>query len=396
MVEEHGVHGLAHIIITAEREREVADAATHLGAGQMALYPTCGAYEVDAIGGMLFHTGAYGEHIGVENDVFGRKLHSLGEQSVGALAHGYLALVGGGLSGFIKCHHHHCGAHLLDILCFSQKVGFARLQADAVHYAFALHILQCGGHHLPVAAVYHHRHACHIGLGGKKSQKMAHLLAGIYETFIHIHIHYLRTVFHLRAGYCHGFVVLFRRYKSQKFLTSCHIASLAHVHKVEFGGDAQRLQAGEGHHGLYHGHLARRVVLCHLSYGGYMRGRSAAATAYHVHQSCLEHGLHMRHHSGGCLIIFAHLVGQSGIGIHAHCHRRYGRKFFHPTAHTFGAKSAIQTNHQRSGMLHARQGCRHGLSAEHSTALGERERYGTLYNALIFCLILLLGCKHGF
>ena len=121
------MHGFAYIIITAEREREVADAATHLGAGQMALYPPCGAYEVDAIGGMLFHTGAYGEHIGVENDVFGRKLHSLGEQSVGALAHGYLAFVGGGLSGFIKCHHHHCGAHLLDILCFSQKVGFARL-----------------------------------------------------------------------------------------------------------------------------------------------------------------------------------------------------------------------------------------------------------------------------
>ena len=225
---------------------------------------------------------------------------------------------------------------------------------------------------------------------------MAHLLASIYETFIHIHIHYLRTVFHLCAGYCHGFVVLFRRYKSQKFLTSCHIASLAHVHKVEFGGDAQRLQSGEGHHGLYLGHLARRVVLCHLGYGGYMRGRSAAATAYHVHQSCLEHGLHMRHHSGGCLIIFAHLVGQSGIGIHAHCHRRYGRKFFHPTAHTFGAKSAIQTNHQRSSMLHTRQGCCHGLSAEHSPALGERERYGTLHNALIFCLILLLGCKHGF
>ena len=170
---------------------------------------------------------------------------------------------------------------------------------------------------------------------------MAHLLASIYETFIHIHIHYLRTVFHLCAGYCHGFVVLFRRYKSQKFLTSRHIASLAHVHKVEFGRDAQRLQSGEGHHGLYLGHLARRVVLCHLSYGGYMRGRGAAATAYHIHQSCLEHGLHMRHHSGGCLIIFAHLVGQSGIGIHAHCHRRYGRKFFHPTAHTFGAKSAI-------------------------------------------------------
>ena len=73
MIEENGMHGLAHNIIASEGEREVGDASAGLGQGQVLLNPRYGPNEVDGVGGMFLDARCHGEHIDIENDVLGRK-----------------------------------------------------------------------------------------------------------------------------------------------------------------------------------------------------------------------------------------------------------------------------------------------------------------------------------
>ncbi len=140
MVEEHRVHGLAHLVVAAEGKRQVAHAAAGLGLGQVLLDPTHGTYEVHGIVAMLVDARAHGEDVHVEDDVAGTEADAR-EQLVGALADGYLALVGGGLTVFVERHHHHGGTILLQLSCFPEEVGLTVFQADAVHDAFPLCVL---------------------------------------------------------------------------------------------------------------------------------------------------------------------------------------------------------------------------------------------------------------
>ena len=73
VVEEGRVHRLAHRVVAAEGERDVADAAAHLGEREGLLDPARGLDEVHGVVGVLLDAGPHGQHVRVEDDVLGGK-----------------------------------------------------------------------------------------------------------------------------------------------------------------------------------------------------------------------------------------------------------------------------------------------------------------------------------
>ena len=114
VVEERRVHRLAHLVVAAEAERDVRDAAADLRVRQVGLDPARGVDEVDRVVVVLLHAGGDGEDVRIEDDVLGREADLVDEDAVGALADADLVLVGRGLALLVEGHHHHRRAVLED------------------------------------------------------------------------------------------------------------------------------------------------------------------------------------------------------------------------------------------------------------------------------------------
>ncbi len=79
MVKKHRVHGLAHRRVAPEGKRQIGHASARERPGQMSLDPAHSLDEVDRIAGMGLDARAHREHVDVEDDVVGRKMHLLRE-----------------------------------------------------------------------------------------------------------------------------------------------------------------------------------------------------------------------------------------------------------------------------------------------------------------------------
>ena len=55
VIEKGRVHGLAHLVVAAEAERDIRDAARHLGVRQVVLDPARGVDEIDRVVVVLLH-----------------------------------------------------------------------------------------------------------------------------------------------------------------------------------------------------------------------------------------------------------------------------------------------------------------------------------------------------
>ena len=86
VVEEHRVHGLAHRIVAAERERQVGNAARDARARTGRLDARDGLDEILGVAVVLFHAGGDGQHVGIEDDVARIEAGLIDQQAIGALA----------------------------------------------------------------------------------------------------------------------------------------------------------------------------------------------------------------------------------------------------------------------------------------------------------------------
>ena len=86
VVEEGGVHRLAHDLVPAEGEREVGDAAGDLRAGAALLDARDSLDERLGEAGVPLHAGRDREDVGVEDDVLRREADVVHQKAVGALA----------------------------------------------------------------------------------------------------------------------------------------------------------------------------------------------------------------------------------------------------------------------------------------------------------------------
>src|SRR3546814_14556892 len=94
---------------SAERERDVGDAAGNVAVGQGLADDARGLDEVDRVVVVFLHAGGDGEDVGVEDDVLGRESDLPGEDLVGARADLDLALAGIGLEiGSASCRERVC------------------------------------------------------------------------------------------------------------------------------------------------------------------------------------------------------------------------------------------------------------------------------------------------
>ena len=165
VVQEHGVDGFAHRLVAAEREADVGNAARNLGVGQVLADPLRAFDEVDGVVIVFIDPGRDGEHVGVEDDVFRRKADFINEQAVGPFADDLAAFQRVGLALFVKCHDDDGRAVTAAQARLAQEGLFAFLHGNGVDDRLALHALEPGFDHAPLAAVDHDRHARDIRLG---------------------------------------------------------------------------------------------------------------------------------------------------------------------------------------------------------------------------------------
>ena len=127
MIEEYGMHCLPDIIVASERKREVTDTPTDMSTREVLADPPSSPDEVESIGIMLRHTRCHRQDVWIEDDVLWGEAH-LRKQTIGALRNLDTTLKGGGLSLFIKAHHHHSRSQLQDITGMTEEHLLALLQ----------------------------------------------------------------------------------------------------------------------------------------------------------------------------------------------------------------------------------------------------------------------------
>ena len=200
MVEERRVHRLAHRVVAAEREREVAHAPADEGAGAGLLDRARRLDEVDGVVVVLLEPGRHGEDVGVEDDVAGLEPGPLGEQPVRAPADLHLAFGGGGLPRLVERHHHRRRAVAPEGPGLREEVVLALLEADRVHDGLALHALQPRLDDRPLRAVDHHRHPRDLGLGGDEVEEAGHRRLGVEQRLVHVDVDEVGPAPHLVEG----------------------------------------------------------------------------------------------------------------------------------------------------------------------------------------------------
>ena len=98
------MYGFANRIITTKRERHIGYATAYFGERQVFTNPFRGINEIHAIGGVFFDTGRNRKNIRVKNNIFRREADLIDQNFIRTLANFGLALIGIGLTFFIKGH----------------------------------------------------------------------------------------------------------------------------------------------------------------------------------------------------------------------------------------------------------------------------------------------------
>ena len=351
VVEEHGVHSLAHAVVAAETEGEVAHAAAGLGRRQMLLDPLHGADEVDGVSLVLAQSRTHGENIYIEDDVLRREPDAR-EQLVGAGGNGYLALVGRGLAILVEGHHHHGSAQATQLAGFLEEILGAVLEADGVDDALALHVLQTGDDGGPVRRVDHHGGACHGGVAGEIAAKRLHLLPAVEHRIVHVDVDDGGSAFNLLA--CHGerLVVVLLGNLAGKLARACHVRPFAYVDEVlGLAVDEQSVQPCQPKAVVSLWQLSGLQAVERLADGADMTFVRSAAAARDVQQACLGHGAQVAGGVVGQLLVFAHLVGQSRIGVERQIDGDALRELFHEGAQLRHAEGAVQSEAEQARVV---------------------------------------------
>ena len=114
IIKEYGVDGLTDVIVSTERERQIAHTSAHVCPRQMTPDPSRSLNKVHRIMVVFLHSRSNGQHIRVEDDVMRIETHLFCKQTIGTLAHFYLAGISISLPLLVKCHHHHGGTEAAD------------------------------------------------------------------------------------------------------------------------------------------------------------------------------------------------------------------------------------------------------------------------------------------
>ena len=342
MIEESRVHRLPHRVVTSEGKREVAHAAARLRQRQVFFNPGYRPYEVDAVGSMLLDARTHRQDVHVEDDVLRRKPYAR-QQSVCPFCNSNLALVGCRLSLLVERHHHHSSPESSQFPCLSQKLLLAALQADAVHDALTLCVLQSLQNRRPVRRVDHEHRRSDSRFVGDIPHEVAHLLAAVQHGVVHVDVDDFRTALNLLSRHlCRLLVFLFRN-ESCKLARTRHVGALAYVRERWFYPNPYHLQTSHTHSLVGFGGYMRFHAPHRLRYRPDVSVIRSAASSCDIQETRLRHLPQMRSGEIGQFLIFTHLVGQTGVGMYADESRQRLRQLFDKRSQLRYAERAVQS-----------------------------------------------------
>ena len=354
-----------------ERERHVGDTAGDVHARARLLDGGDRVDEAARVVVVLFQAGGHGQHVGIEDDVFGGEIGLVDQQAVGTLAD--LQTTGDvhGLSSFVEGHHHHRGAVATAGARLVQELFFAFLQADGVDDALALHALEARLDDRPFRAVDHDGQTRDLGLAGQQVQEFRHGLLAVEHGVVHVDVDDVGAATHLGQGDFQGRGVVAGLDQVGELLRARHVGALADEDEIGLGADGQGVQARQAQRpvGLLLAHArgdARHRLgdLADVIRGG------AAAAAHDVDEACARQLRHQRRRVHRVLVIAAKGVGQAGVGVtqHALLAGLVGQVLYIGTQ-LRRAASAVQTHRQRARVSDRRVEGIDGLARHDAAAL---------------------------
>ncbi len=197
MVEERSMHRLAHDVVAAKRERNIADAAADLGQRQVLLDPPCRIDKIDRVVVVLFESGRDRENIRIENNILRRHPDLFRQQTIGPLTDLDPPCNRVSLPPFIERHDHDRRAVPTDEPRLFEELRLAFLQTDGIDDALPLYVAKALFDDLPLGTVHHDRHPSDVRFRRQQPQKLLHCRFGVQHAFVHINVDDLRPAFHL-------------------------------------------------------------------------------------------------------------------------------------------------------------------------------------------------------
>ena len=208
MIEERRVHRLADLIISPETERNVGNAAAHLGMRQVRFNPPRGIDKVHRVVVVLLHAGRDGKDVGVENDVLGREPDLVHQNPIGALADADLLVKRSRLPVFVERHHYHRRAVFQHFGGVLAELLLAFLERNRVDDSLPLQALQSRLDHFPLRRVHHEGHLGDFRLTAQQLQEPRHRGDAVNHPLVHADVDHVRAVFHLLPRDADRFLVV--------------------------------------------------------------------------------------------------------------------------------------------------------------------------------------------
>ena len=152
------MHSLTDIVVSAERETEVAHTTTHMRTFQMSTNPFRGSDKLQGIIIMLLNPRSDRQDIRVEDDIQRIHPHLLCQQFISTLSNLYSPLIGRSLSLFIEAHHDDSRTKALHISRMGKEDFFTLLQRNRIDDTLTLQTFQTRRDNVPFRGVNHHRY----------------------------------------------------------------------------------------------------------------------------------------------------------------------------------------------------------------------------------------------
>src|SRR5579871_4238452 len=144
MIEEGGVHRLAHHIVAPEGEGDIADPTAYLTAWKRLLQDTCCLDKVDRVVIMLLDARSHRQDVGVEDNVLRWEADLFRQDAVGTRTDLHLSLDRIRLADLVEGHHYHASTIAPNQPRLLPELLLTLFQADGVDDPLALYALQPG------------------------------------------------------------------------------------------------------------------------------------------------------------------------------------------------------------------------------------------------------------
>ena len=245
VVEERRVHRLAHRVVSAEREREVRDAARDERARAALLQQRNRVDERLRERRVLLDPGRDREHVRVEDDVLRREPGLADEQVVRPAEDLDLALDRLRLPALVERHDDDRRAERAHGARLLEERLLAFLQRDRVDDALPLEAAQAGLERREARAVDHDRQARRFGLRREQVQERRHRLLGVEQVGIHVHVEQVGAAAHLLERDVDRALEVVRLDQPAEPRRPRDVRPLADHDEAGVRADDERLEAGE-------------------------------------------------------------------------------------------------------------------------------------------------------